>query len=213
MIVYLHGFRSSPQSFKARLLAARLGQTGREREWRCPALPVSPAEAVALVEREVEREVERGGDPRGGPKTQATGGAADPADVTLIGSSLGGYYATYLAEKHGWRAVLLNPAVVPQRDLGRRLGEQPLWHGGGSIVVEPRHLDELRALAVTSVTRPERYYLFAATGDEVLDYREMLAHYPGVRTRLIEGSDHGISEFADYVDDVIAFCGAAPRAG
>jgi hypothetical protein len=191
VIVYLHGFRSSPQSFKARLLAARVAELGRAHEWCCPTLPVSPAEAVALVEREVER-------------------GTQPAErVTLIGSSLGGYYATYLAEKHGWRAVLLNPATVPDRDLSRYLGEQPLWHGGGSIVVEPRHLDELRALNVASVTQPERYYLFAATGDEVLDYREMLARYPGARTRLIEGSNHGISEFADYVDDVIAFCDAA----
>ncbi|PXW24410.1 YqiA/YcfP family alpha/beta fold hydrolase [Paraburkholderia caballeronis] len=190
MILYLHGFRSSPQSFKARLLAARLVELGREREWCCPTLPVSPADAVALAEREVER-------------------AAQPGErVTVIGSSLGGYFATYLAERHNWRAVLLNPAVVPDRDLSGYLGEQPLWHGGGSIVVEPRHLDELRALNVASVTQPERYYLFAATGDEVLDYREMLARYPGVRTRLIEGSDHGISEFADYVDDVIAFCDA-----
>jgi hypothetical protein len=190
VIVYLHGFRSSPQSFKARLLAARLAALGRGSEWCCPTLPVSPADAVALAENDVARAAKRG------------------ERVTLIGSSLGGYYATHLAEKHGWRAVLLNPAVVPDRDLSRYLGEQPLWHGGGSIVVEPRHLDELRALNVASVTQPERYYLFAATGDEVLDYREMLARYPGVRTRLIEGSDHGISEFADYVDDVIAFCDA-----
>ena len=190
MILYLHGFRSSPQSFKARLLAARLSALGRAREWCCPTLPVSPAEAVALAEREV-RSVARAGE-----------------RVTVIGSSLGGYYATHLAEKHGWRAVLLNPAVAPDRDLQRYLGEQPLWHGGGSIVVEPRHLDELRALNVASVTQPERYYLFAATGDEVLDYRDMLARFSGVRTRLIEGSDHGISEFADYVDDVIAFCDA-----
>lgn len=190
MIVYLHGFRSSPQSFKARLLAARLEELGRAGEWLCPALPVSPAEAIALAEREI-------------------GAHAKPGErVTLIGSSLGGYFATHLAEKHGWRAVLLNPAVAPDRDLSKYLGEQPLWHGGGSIVVEPRHLDELRALAVASVTQPGRYYLIAARGDEVLDYREMLAHYPGVRTKLIEGSDHGISEFADYVDDVIAWCDA-----
>ena len=191
MIVYLHGFRSSPQSFKARLLAARLGELGRGREWCCPTLPVSPADAIALIEREVESRRQPG------------------ERVTMIGSSLGGYYATYLAEKHGWRAVLLNPAVTPDRDLSRYLGEQLLWHGGGSIVVEPRHLDELRALNVASVTQPERYYLFAATGDEVLDYRDMLARFSGVRTRLIEGSDHGISEFADYVDDVIAFCDAS----
>ncbi|MFP3551587.1 YqiA/YcfP family alpha/beta fold hydrolase [Paraburkholderia sp. SIMBA_049] len=189
MILYLHGFRSSPNSFKARVMAERLAALGRSAEWCCPMLPVSPLEAVALVEERVA--------------------AANPEQVTVIGSSLGGYFATHLAEKHGWRAVLLNPAVVPERDLSHYLGEQPLWHGGGSIVVEPRHLDELRALGVARITRPERYYLFAATGDEVLDYREMLAHYPGVQTRLIEGSDHAISEFPDYVDDVLAFCDAA----
>ena len=191
MIVYLHGFRSSPQSFKARLLAARLAERGRSGEWLCPTLPVSPAEAIALAEQEIGARVKPG------------------ERVTLIGSSLGGYFATHLAEKHGWRAALLNPAVVPDRDLSKYLGEQPLWHGGGSIVVEPRHLEELRALAVTTVTQPARYYLIAATGDEVLDYREMLAHYPGVSTHLIEGSDHGISAFADYVDEVIRFCDAA----
>lgn len=190
MILYLHGFRSSPKSFKAQLLAARLAELGRVQDWRCPMLPVSPLEAMAVAEEQV------------------LGFAPD--EVTVIGSSLGGYFATYLAEKHGWRAVLLNPAVLPQRDLSAYLGEQPLWHGGGSIVVEPRHLDELRALAVGSITRPERYYLIAATGDEVLDYREMLARYPGVGTKLITGSDHAISEFADYVDDVLAFCGVAP---
>ena len=189
MILYLHGFRSSPNSFKARVLAARFLELGRGDEWCCPMLPVSPLDTVALAESLVAD--------------------AQPAHVTLIGSSLGGYFATHLAEKHGWPAVLLNPAVVPQRDLSAYLGEQPLWHGGGSITVEPHHLDELRALRVDAITRPERYYLLAATGDEVLDYREMLAHYPGARTTLIEGSDHAISEFPDYVDDVLAFCRAA----
>lgn len=195
MILYLHGFRSSPKSFKAQLLAARVAELGRAHEWRCPMLPVSPLEAVALAEAQV---------------AAASSGAA--ADVTVIGSSLGGYLATHLAEKHGWRAVLLNPAVLPQRDLSAYLGEQPLWHGGGSIVVEPHHLEELRVLGVGSITRPDRYYLIAATGDEVLDYREMLAHYPGVETKLIQGSDHAISEFAGYVDDVLAFCGLTPAA-
>jgi predicted esterase YcpF (UPF0227 family) len=186
VILYLHGFRSSPGSFKARVLAARLAELGRSDEWCCPMLPVSPVETIALAESL----------------------AAGASKVTVIGSSLGGYFATYLAEQHGWPAVLLNPAIVPQRDLSHYLGEQPLWHGGGSIVVEPHHLDELRSLGVEAVTRTERYYLIAATGDEVLDYREMLAHYPGARTTLIQGSDHAISEFPQYVDDVLAFCDA-----
>lgn len=193
MILYLHGFRSSPKSFKAQLLAARVAELGGANEWRCPMLPVSPRQAIALAEAQV---------------AETASGAR--GEVTVIGSSLGGYLATYLAEKHGWRAVLLNPAVLPQRDLSAYLGEQPLWHGGGSIVVEPHHLDELRALGVGSITKTERYYLIATTGDEVLDYREMLAHYPGVETKLIEGSDHAISEFASYVDDVLAFCGMTP---
>jgi uncharacterized protein len=205
VILYLHGFRSSPQSFKARLLAERLAALGRSDEWCCPQLPVSPLETIELAESLVKARLGS----RVQTKTAAEDKASHAERVVLIGSSLGGFFATHLAEKHGWPAVLLNPAVVPQRDLSAYLGEQPRVHGGGSIVVEAHHLDEMRALAVTSITRPERYYLFAATGDEVLDYREMLAHYPAARTKLIEGSDHSISEFADYVDDVLAFCDSA----
>ncbi|WJF89886.1 YqiA/YcfP family alpha/beta fold hydrolase [Paraburkholderia bonniea] len=191
MILYLHGFRSSPDSFKARVLAARLAALGRSDEWCCPMLPVSPLAAVELVETLVS--------------------AAPAGPVSVIGSSLGGYFATYLAQKHGWPAALLNPAIVPQRDLTAYLGEQPLWHGGGSIVVEPHHLDELRSLEVTAITHPERYFLLAAKGDEVLDYRDMLARYPGAHTRVLEGSNHAISEFGQYADEVLAFCDAAPR--
>jgi uncharacterized protein len=187
VIVYLHGFRSSPRSFKARLLEERLSELGRAHEWKCPTLPVSPKASIELIEREL---------------------AGVPAsEVSLIGSSLGGYYATYLAERHGYRAVLLNPATDPGRDLSRYLGEQSLWHGGGTIVVEPQHIEEFRTLAVASITRPERYYLIAATGDEVLDYREMLKFYRGATTTLIEGSDHGISNFSDYCNQTLAFCG------
>jgi uncharacterized protein len=192
LILYLHGFRSSPQSFKARVMRARLESLGLIDEWCCPTLPVSPADAVALAE--------------------AVAATALDDNITVIGSSLGGFYATWLAEKHGWRSVLLNPAVVPQEDLSCYLGEQPLWHGGGSVVVEPHHLDELRALSVAAITRPDRYYLIAATGDEVLDYRTMLAHYAGVQTTLIQGGNHAISDFPDYLDQVLAFCAVQPPA-
>lgn len=197
MILYLHGFRSSPQSFKARLLAARLAELGRGDEWSCPMLPASPFEAMALAEREVARRL-CGRDMDAGN-----------ANIAVIGSSLGGYFATHLAEKHGWRAVLLNPVVAPQRDLNLSpAGEQRLWQGNGSPAVEPRHLDELRALGIEAITRPERYYLIVASGDEVLDYHKALAHYAGVRTRVLDGADHALSGFPDYVDDVLAFCDA-----
>ncbi len=193
MLLYLHGFRSSPQSFKARLVQQRMREWGVGRYYACPMLDVSPAQAMDRAEAAI-RAARAGGD----------------QDIAIVGSSLGGFYARWLGERHGCRTVLLNPAIHPWTDLEQYLGEQPLWHGGGSVSVERHHLQELLDLRVDAVTRPERYYLVAATGDEVLDYREMLAAYPGAKIRVIEGSDHGISEFADYVDEVLAFCGYGP---
>jgi predicted esterase YcpF (UPF0227 family) len=187
-IVYLHGFRSSPQSFKARLLGERMQALGVAGCWHCPALPASPREAVAGVLAQF---------------------APGPRD-TLIGSSLGGFYATWIAERTGCRAVLLNPAVRPASGLAAWVGEHPLYHGGGSFRFEAAYLDELRAME-TAITLPQRYFLVAATGDELLDWREMVAHYPGARHRVIQGSDHGLSDFADYQDEVLAFAGIDPR--
>lgn len=193
MLLYLHGFRSSPQSMKSRLVQERMRAWGLEKYFACPVLNVSPSEAIAQAEAAI-----RGA--RAGGETE----------IAIIGSSLGGFYARWLAERHGCRAVLLNPAIHPWTDLEKYLGEQPLYHGGGSVVVMREHLDELLALRVDAITRPERYYLLAATGDEVLDYREMVDACPGANIRIIEGSDHGISEFEHYVDEVLAFCGYAP---
>jgi predicted esterase YcpF (UPF0227 family) len=187
LILYLHGFRSSPRSFKARRLAGRLAVLDQSNDWRCPQLPVSPFEAIRLAESII--------------------GDTPPASLALIGSSLGGFYATWLAQRYGCRAVVLNPATAPDQSLDQFLGEQTLWHSEGTVIVERRHLDELRALRVAAITAPERYYLIAATGDEVLDYQDMLQAYPGVMTTLIQGSDHGISDFDNYLDQVLTFCG------
>ena len=187
MILYLHGFRSSPQSFKARLLAERMEALGRGKEYLCPQLPASPRDAIELSLKLVE--------------------AYPPEEIHVVGSSLGGFYATHLAERLGGRAVLLNPAVKSFRDLEKYVGVTTRFHTDESFEFKREYIDELRALAVERITRPERYYLIAATGDEVLDWREMVAHYSGARHRIIEGSDHGISEFADYADEVLAFCG------
>jgi hypothetical protein len=192
MILYLHGFRSSPRSFKAQLLGQRMKELGRGDEYMCPQLPASPREAIALA--------------------QALLAGVPVDEVALIGSSLGGYYATWLAEQTGCRAVLLNPAVKPPRDLEKYVGVTTAYHSDERFEFKRDYIAELEALAVERITRPERYFLMAATGDEVLDWREMTAHYPGARQHVIEGSDHGIAEFAQYVDEVLDFCGAgAPR--
>lgn len=189
MILYLHGFRSSPTSKKASLLRAALAARGRAQEFVCPQLPASPTAAIATA--------------------RAAIGDCEPERLSLIGSSLGGYYATWLAELTGCRAVLLNPAIRPYDDLRAYLGQQTVYFSDRTIDMRPEYLDELLALDTPRISRPRRYLLVAATGDELIDYRAMVAKYAGCRQRIIDGSDHSLSDFARYLDEVLAFCGVA----
>jgi predicted esterase YcpF (UPF0227 family) len=209
LVIYLHGFRSSPQSLKARLIAQRMEELGRAADYFCPQLSASPAEAVRQVMQLIKRERV---DVNADVNAVATAGAAADAaasNVTLIGSSLGGYYATWIAEQTGCKAVLLNPAVQPPRDLARYVGVSTAWHSGEHFEFKAEYVAELTALAIDRISAPHRYFLIAATGDEVLDWHEMAAHYPGAQQRIVEGSDHGLSDFADYLDAVLAWCGAS----
>jgi len=186
VILYLHGFRSSPQSKKATQLRDALSTRGCGAAFVCPQLPASPRAAIEIATAAVS--------------------AAEPSSVTVIGSSLGGYYATWLAETVGCRAVLLNPAIRPFDDLRAYLGQQSVYFSDATIDMRPEHLDELLAFDTPCISRPERYFLLAATGDELIDYRTMIAKYAGCRQRVIEGSDHPISDFARYIDEVLVFC-------
>ncbi len=187
MILYLHGFRSSPQSNKAQQLRAVLTARGRGDEFVCPQLPASPHAAAQLIEQTARRH--------------------DRQPLALIGSSLGGYYATWLAQRVDCRAVLLNPAIRPYEDLRQHLGLQPVYFSAATIEVKAEFLDELRVLDTPSITRPQRYLLVAATGDEVIDWRTMVAKYAQCRQRVIQGSDHQLQDFSQYLDEVLAFCG------
>ena len=186
MILYLHGFRSSPLSRKAEQIRAALVARGRAGDFVCPQLPASPRAAanVALAAAALE----------------------DPARLALIGSSLGGYYATWVAEQLGCRAVLLNPAVTPARDLAPHLGRHPVFFSDQTIELTADHLTELQAVDTVRITRPQRYLLVAATGDEVIDCAAMRAKYAGCRQRVIEGSDHALTDFERYLDEVLDFC-------
>jgi predicted esterase YcpF (UPF0227 family) len=124
----------------------------------------------------------------------------------VVGSSLGGFYATHVAEQTGCKAVLLNPAVDPARDLAKYIGEQTSWHDPAErFYFEPRYVDELGALYEGAVARPDRYFLVVAKGDEVLDWREMTGRYPGARIKLLEGGDHALSDFQEHIGEVLDF--------
>jgi predicted esterase YcpF (UPF0227 family) len=189
-LLYLHGFRSSPGSTKARRMAAWLASHRPDVRWWCPQLPPSPAAAWALIEQGIADW------PRG----------AGDAGMAVIGSSLGGFYATAVAEATGCRAMLLNPAIDPARDLAAHIGEQTQYHAPEErFFFRPEYIDELRALTVPAITHPERYGAVIAKGDELLSWREMTGRYPGATLRLLEGSDHALSDFDDHLPFVLEF--------
>ena len=191
-LLYLHGFRSSPHSMKARKMAALVAERWPALHWWCPQLPPSPRQAALLIDEGT----------RNWPS----------ATMAVIGSSLGGFYASWLAQRRGCRAVLLNPAVEPARDLARHIGEQSSWHDPAErFFFEPHFVDELRALEVGPMAQPERLLAVIATGDEVLDWREMQDRYAGTQQRIVQGSDHALSDFDAHLPAILGFLGLAPE--
>ncbi len=191
-IVYLHGFRSSPASIKAAAVTAAVAAIDAAARPRLhvPALEFAPLQAVAAVDAWVR------------------GNVADPAaSLTFVGSSLGGFYATHLAERTGARAVLINPATRPFDDLAAYVGPQVNLYSAATFVVTPAHFDELRALAVPRITRPSRYFLLVQSGDEVLDWREAVAYYGGASQYVESGGDHAFQNFAAQLPAILRFAG------
>ena len=195
-LLYLHGFRSSPRSFKAQRMAAAV--QGRVEAWLCPQLPPSPAEATAgllAATRDWPRD-----------------------SMAVVGSSLGGFYARWFAVQTGCRAVLLNPAAHPARDLARYVGEQTAWHDPAErFHFDPAFVDQLHLLeaditrlAAQRPTTPTDQFAIVARGDEVLDWREMLDFCAGGQIRLLDGSDHALSDFEEHLGAVLGFLGLPP---
>ena len=126
-----------------------------------------------------------------------------PGDLTFVGSSLGGFYATVMAERLGCRAALVNPAVHPHRHFERYLGPQKNLYTGEEFVLTQEHVEDLRRADPPAITRPERYWLFVETGDEVLDYREAVAYYAGALQEVVRGGDHSLVSFPEYIPEIV----------
>ncbi|PUE08245.1 YqiA/YcfP family alpha/beta fold hydrolase [Limnohabitans sp. T6-20] len=185
-LLYLHGFRSSPSSVKARKMASVVQNQHPGVTWWCPALPASPQQAMAMVLQGVSA----------WPKDQ----------MAIVGSSLGGFYAAWLSQELGCPAVLLNPAVHPTRDLARYIGEHPAWHDPAQkIFFEAAYVQELADMQAQPPSATPRTLAVIAKGDEVLDWREMLARHQAGQVRLLEGSDHALSDFDDDLPEILEF--------
>lgn len=189
-LLYLHGFRSSPQSFKAQRLLGWLRQHHPGLQTWCPALPPSPQAAMALVQ-------------------QGTRDWPDQGSV-VVGSSLGGFYAMAMVHARGWQGVVMNPAVNPARDLAAHIGEQHNFHNPQDhFYFRAAYIDELLALTPPGLPGPlpaptaRRLLAVIATGDELLDWREMHTRCEGAKIHLIQGSDHALSDFDQHLPVIL----------
>lgn len=185
MILYLHGFCSSPASLKAQQMASAMAAAGLSERFLCPTLSPVPRQAIAQAEALI---------------------ASAPAKPTLVGSSLGGHYATYLAEKHDLQAVLVNPAIVDRLDGSLFIGEHRNFHTDEIFQFTAEHGADLLAQVVARPT-PSRYWLLVEAGDEVLDYRHAVERYAGARQSVFEGGDHSFTRFGMMIPQIMAFAG------
>ena len=184
-LLYIHGFLSSPLSLKAQQTAQWLAIAHPEIEFLCPQLTPYPSQTQQLLESVIEKLL--------------------PESVYLMGSSLGGFWATWLAEKYNLRAVLINPAVRPQDFMPAYLEvDLKSYHTDDSYRLSAHHIDEAIAVDVP-VARPNNYWLLVQTGDETLDYRQSVQKYHACKQTIEEGGDHSFQGFEDYLDACMAF--------
>ena len=167
------------------MLRAYLAGRHLASRYACPALPPLASQAIREIERGLPQE-----------------------DLCFVGSSLGGFYATYLAEKHRAKAVLINPAIAPHVGLRAYLGAQKNLHTGAPYELTEAHLQEWKNLVVPQIT-PGRYLLLVETGDEVLDYREAVRRYAGCEQVVVDGGDHSLQSFAQHLPRIVEFAGHA----
>ena len=186
-LLYLHGFNSSPQSHKAELVRAYMQAHGCAGQLICPHIPHVPGEARSFLEQLVEHEL-------------------NDAKLSYVGSSLGGYYAIYLAEKYGGRAVLINPSIKPYETLMAHLGENRFYFDEGCWEFNQSHIDQLRAMDVAGIQHPENYLVLLQTGDETLDYRQAAEKFSNSQCIIEQGGDHAFTGLERYLPQLIKFC-------
>jgi predicted esterase YcpF (UPF0227 family) len=183
LLLYIHGFGSSGKGVKVSMLRERHGNSVL-----APSLSLIPDLAIDTLEQLVVCMCESGKIP------------------VLVGSSLGGFYAAYLAEKFDLKAVLINPSVKPYETLASHLGTNHSFYDFSDYEWTQTHIESLKKYAVKNPD-PKRFMLLLQTGDDVLDYREASEEFEGARMVIEEGGNHGFEGFESKIPLIETFLG------
>ena len=184
-ILYLHGFLSSPKSVKAQLTVDYVKHHYPNVQLHVPEIPNYPGEAAKLILE----------------LAQSIG----TESLRCIGSSMGGFMSTFLVERFGGKAVLINPAVRPFELLVDYLGEHVNPYTEKAFTLEQKHISELRELDTPTVKDPDNYWALLQTGDETLDYRQAEQKYAGGRLTIEPGGDHSFVGYERYLSQIVEF--------
>ncbi len=187
MFVYIHGFLSSSQSSKAQQFKQWLIEQGRESEWICPDLPSNPKLALNLLS-DIITDLQQQGKP-----------------IKLVGSSLGGFYATVLSEQFNLKAVVINPSVNPDITLKNKIGTQKAWHTDTDVEFTQADVDTLTKNKVKSISHTDNFFLMVEREDETLDYREATEFYRNCNQLVFNHGNHGFSRFEQVLSLIDVF--------
>lgn len=198
MLIYIHGFLSSPLSHKAMQVKEYCEKHHPSIGYICPALTAYPEESITQLESLIENALQE--------KSKTENPSTSKQTIGLIGSSLGGFYATYLSEKYNLKAVLINPAVAPHTLVANYLHvDLANYHTDQHYQLNESHLETFKALDVSALQHKDNYWLMVQTEDETLDYRAAVKKYQGCRQLAEEGGDHSFQDFDRWLPDVFSF--------
>jgi hypothetical protein len=184
-LLYIHGFNSSPLSEKARCCQQYFAQYFPSVTFHCPQLKNEPMAAIDQLQSIIATQ-----------PNQAWG---------IIGSSLGGFFATYLSETYQCKTVLINPAVTPYILLHDYLGEQQNPYTGERFFVETQFIEHLKSLEQKTLNYPENYLVLVQTGDEVLNYQQAVEKYAKTHLVIEQGGNHSFEHFDERLPTIASF--------
>ena len=186
-LLYLHGFNSSPESHKSQLLVAYMTAHGCIDALVSPQIPEVPGEAGKFLRQMVDETL-------------------IDQDLSVAGSSLGGYYATWLAETYNLPAVLINPSVKPYETLEACLGENKFYFSDKTWTFDESHIQQLRELDMPVIQHPENFLVLLQTGDETLDYRQAAEKFSHSQCIIEQGGEHAFAGFENHIQRLLNFC-------